>query len=29
VLLYRLITFWLPVPLGWLALRYLERRQAL
>jgi len=29
VLLYRLLTFWLPVPIGWLALRYLERRQAL
>jgi uncharacterized protein (TIRG00374 family) len=29
VLLYRLLTFWLPVPLGWLALKYLERRQAL
>jgi uncharacterized protein (TIRG00374 family) len=29
VLLYRLITFWLPVPIGWLALKYLERRQAL
>ena len=25
VLLYRLLTFWLPVPIGWLALRYLER----
>ena len=29
VLLYRLLTFWLPVPIGWLALKYLERRQAL
>jgi glycosyltransferase 2 family protein len=29
VLLYRLLTFWLPVPVGWLALKYLERRQAL
>jgi glycosyltransferase 2 family protein len=29
VLLYRLLTFWLPVPLGWVALKYLERRQAL
>jgi uncharacterized protein (TIRG00374 family) len=29
VLLYRLLTFWLPVPIGWVALRYLERRQAL
>jgi uncharacterized protein (TIRG00374 family) len=29
VLFYRLLTFWLPVPLGWVALKYLERRQAL
>jgi uncharacterized membrane protein YbhN (UPF0104 family) len=29
VLLYRLVTFWLPVPIGWVALKYLERRQAL
>jgi len=29
VLLFRLLTFWLPVPAGWAALRYLERRQAL
>ena len=29
VLLFRLLTFWLPVPVGWVALRYLERRQAL
>jgi uncharacterized protein (TIRG00374 family) len=29
VLLFRLLTFWLPVPFGWGALRYLERRQAL
>jgi len=29
VLLYRLLTFWLPVPIGWVALKYLERRQAL
>jgi len=29
VLLFRLITFWLPVPVGWAALRYLEREQAL
>ena len=29
VLLYRLLTFWLPVPIGWLALKYLERRQVL
>jgi uncharacterized membrane protein YbhN (UPF0104 family) len=29
VLLFRLITFWLPVPFGWAALNYLEREQAL
>ena len=29
VLLFRLLTFWLPVPLGWVALNYLERRQDL
>jgi uncharacterized protein (TIRG00374 family) len=29
VLLFRLITFWLPVPFGWAALSYLERHQAL
>ena len=29
VLLFRLLTFWLPVPLGWGALKYLEREQAL
>ena len=29
VLLFRLLTFWLPVPAGWAALRYLERRQEL
>jgi uncharacterized protein (TIRG00374 family) len=29
VLLFRLLTFWLPVPLGWASLRYLEREQAL
>ena len=29
VLLYRLLTFWLPVPVGWVALKYLERRQVL
>ena len=28
VLLFRLATFWLPVPLGWLALRYLSDRAA-
>jgi glycosyltransferase 2 family protein len=29
VLLFRLITFWLPVPFGWAALHYLERQQDL
>ncbi len=29
VLLFRLLTFWLPVPFGWFALSYLERKQAL
>jgi glycosyltransferase 2 family protein len=29
VLLFRIATFWLPVPLGWVALRVLERRHAL
>jgi len=29
VLLFRLLTFWLPVPVGWVALSYLERQQAL
>jgi len=29
VLLFRMITFWLPVPAGWLAFSYLERKQAL
>ena len=29
VLLFRLLTFWLPVPFGWAALNYLERNQAL
>ncbi len=29
VLLFRLLTFWLPVPCGWAALRYLEREQVL
>jgi uncharacterized protein (TIRG00374 family) len=28
VLLFRLATFWLPVPLGWLALRLLQRHDA-
>ena len=29
VLLFRLLTFWLPVPVGWGAFSYLRRRQAL
>ena len=29
VLIFRLLTFWLPVPLGWVALNYLERRHEL
>jgi uncharacterized membrane protein YbhN (UPF0104 family) len=29
VLLYRVATFWLPVPAGWLAMRWLLRREAL
>ena len=29
VLLFRLLTFWLPVPLGWVALNYLERHNDL
>ena len=29
VLLFRLLTFWLPVPFGWAALSYLERKQVL
>jgi uncharacterized protein (TIRG00374 family) len=29
VLLFRLLTFWLPVPIGWAALSYLERQQVL
>jgi glycosyltransferase 2 family protein len=29
VILYRLLTFWLPVPAGWVALSYLEGKQAL
>jgi glycosyltransferase 2 family protein len=29
VLLFRAVTFWLPVPLGWVALNYLQRREAL
>ena len=29
VLLFRLITFWLPIPIGWLSLTYLQRNDAL
>ena len=29
VLLFRLITFWLPIPVGWLSLNYLQHRDAL
>jgi glycosyltransferase 2 family protein len=29
VLLFRLVTFWLPIPLGWGALTYLQRRDAI
>ena len=29
VLLFRLLTFWLPVPVGWAAFNYLQRKQAL
>ena len=29
VLLFRLLTFWLPVPVGWVALNYLERQDAI
>ncbi len=29
VLLFRLATFWLPVPIGWAAMNYLQRRDAL
>jgi len=29
VLLFRLATFWLPVPAGWLAMQWLQRRDAL
>jgi uncharacterized membrane protein YbhN (UPF0104 family) len=29
VLAFRLLTFWLPVPLGWVALHYLEREHDL
>jgi uncharacterized membrane protein YbhN (UPF0104 family) len=29
VLLFRLLSFWLPIPVGWVALNYLQRRDAL
>jgi hypothetical protein len=29
LVLFRLLTFWRPVPAGWVALKYLQRRQAL
>jgi glycosyltransferase 2 family protein len=29
VLLFRIVTFWLPVPVGWVALNYLQRHEAL
>jgi hemolysin III len=29
VLLFRLATFWLPVPIGWMAMNYLERHNSL
>jgi uncharacterized membrane protein YbhN (UPF0104 family) len=29
VLMFRLATFWLPVPFGWIAMHYLQRREAL
>ena len=29
VLLFRLLTFWLPVPAGWAAFNYLQRKQAI
>ncbi|HBW21404.1 MAG TPA: hypothetical protein DEH11_21535, partial [Actinobacteria bacterium] len=29
VLLFRLLTFWLPVPLGWISMSYLQRHDAL
>jgi uncharacterized membrane protein YbhN (UPF0104 family) len=28
-LLFRLATFWLPVPIGWAAMTYLQRKNAL
>jgi glycosyltransferase 2 family protein len=29
VLLFRLMTFWLPIPIGWVAMNYLQRHDAL
>jgi uncharacterized protein (TIRG00374 family) len=29
VLLFRLLTFWLPIPFGWAAMNYLQRKGAL
>jgi hypothetical protein len=29
VLLFRLATFWLPVPAGWAALHFLQRKDAI
>jgi glycosyltransferase 2 family protein len=29
VLLFRILTFWLPVPVGWGALNYLQRKGSL
>jgi uncharacterized membrane protein YbhN (UPF0104 family) len=29
VLLFRLLSFWLPIPFGWIALNYLQRKDAL
>ena len=29
VLLFRTVTFWLPVPFGWAALSYLESKDAI
>ncbi len=29
VLLFRLVTFWLPVPIGWVAMHYLQKHDAL
>ena len=29
VLLFRLMTFWLPIPVGWVALNYLQRHDAI